>query len=122
ALVLLGGASAVKRRAPREIVALLLTGVVAVAIIAAFLAFGSHAGFAQGRWFIALLAGIPILAGWMAGSLPATAGLESTSRTVAVALIAGVTACLAVYWWLNEYGYSVSGGSLFFLGHSLWQP
>jgi Predicted membrane protein (DUF2142) len=122
ALVLLGGASAVKRRAGREIAALLLTGVVAVAVIAAFLAFGSHAGLAQGRWFIALLAGIPILAGWMAGSLPATAGLESTSRIVAGVLIVGVSGCLAVYWWLNEYRYSVNGGSLFFLGHSQWQP
>jgi hypothetical protein len=122
ALVLLGGASAVKRGAGREIAALLLTGVVAVAVIAAFLAFGSHAGLTQGRWFIALLAGIPILAGWMAGSLPATSGLESTSRIVVGALILGVGACLAVYWWLNEYRYSVNGGSLFFLGHSLWQP
>jgi len=122
ALVLLGGVSAVKRGAGREIAALVLTAVVTVAIIAAFLALGSHAGLAQGRWFIALLAGIPILAGWMAGSLPATAALQSTSRIVASALIIGVGACLAVYWWLNEYSYSVNGGSLFFLGHSRWQP
>jgi hypothetical protein len=27
-----------------------------------------------------------------------------------------------VYWWLNEYRYSVKGGSLFFLGQSVWQP
>jgi hypothetical protein len=122
ALVLLGVASAVTRRAGREIAALLLTCVVVVAIIAAFLAFGSHAGLVQGRWIIALLAGIPILAGWMAGSLPATAGFAPTSRIVAGVVIAGVSACLAAYWWLNEYRYSVNGGSLFFLGHSQWQP
>ena len=121
-LVLLGVVSAVKRGAGREIAALLLTGVGVVAIVAAFLALGSHAGFAQGRWFIALLAGIPILAGWMAGSLPATAAVEGTSRIVASAVILGVGACLAVFWWLNEYSYSVKGGSLFFLGHSRWQP
>ena len=122
ALVVLGVASAVTRRAGREIAALVLCCVVDIAVIAGFLAFGSHAGLTQGRWFIAPLAGIPILAGWMAGSHPVTARFARTSGFVAGVIVGGVAACLAVFWWLNEYRYAVDGGSLFFLGHSLWQP
>jgi Predicted membrane protein (DUF2142) len=123
ALVLLGLASAVVRRSGREIAALVLTCAVDVAAIALFLAFGSHAGQVQGRWFIAPLAGIPILAGWMAATQPGTAAFARISRIVASVLVAGVGACLALSWWLNEYRYTVhSGGPLFFLGHSLWQP
>lgn len=123
ALVLLGLAAAGVRRAGREIAALVLICAVGVAAIAVFLAFGSHAGQVQGRWFIAPLAGIPILAGWMAATRPDTAAFARTSRIVASVLIAGVVACLALSWWLNEYRYSVhSGAPLFFLGHSLWQP
>jgi hypothetical protein len=122
ALVVLGVASALTRRAGREIAALVLCCVIDVAVIAAFLAFGSHAGQTQGRWFIAPLAGLPILAGWMGSSQPASARFARTSTLVAGALVVGVGACLAVFWWLNEYRYAVDGGSLLFLGHTLWQP
>ena len=122
ALVVLGVASALMRRVPREIAALILAGVLGVAAIAAFLAFGSHAGQVQGRWFIAPLAGIPILAGWMTASGPVTARFSRTASLVGSAVVAGVCACLAIYWWLNEYRYAVSGGSWFFLGHAVWQP
>jgi hypothetical protein len=122
ALVVLGVASAVMRRVRREIAALILACVLGVGAVAAFLAFGSHAGQVQGRWFIALLAGIPILAGWMTGSQPVIARFSRTSGLVGSALVAGVCACLAIYWWLNEYRYAVNGGSLFFLGHAVWQP
>jgi hypothetical protein len=122
ALVVLGVASAVRRRARREITALVLNVVLSVAVIAAFLAFGSHAGQVQGRWFIAPLAGIPLLAGWMAATQPVAASFVRTTRIVSIALVIGVSACLAVFWWLNEYRYSVKGGSLFFLGRSVWQP
>ena len=122
ALVSLGVRSAVARGARREIVALLVVVVGGIAIIVLFLAFGSENGLVQGRWFIAPLAGIPILAGWMAASRPATASFERSSRIVAGGVTAGVVICLAVYWWLNEYRYAVDGGSLLFIGHTLWQP
>ena len=41
---------------------------------------------------------------------------------VGAAVLAGVAACLGISWWLNEYRYSVNSGSLFFLGHTVWQP
>jgi hypothetical protein len=122
ALVALGVRSAFSRRARREIIALLAVILGGVAVIAAFLTFGSQTGLVQGRWFIAPLAGIPILAGWMAASQPVTARFERRSRMVAGGVIAGVCACLALSWWLNEFGYAVDGGSVFFLGHTLWQP
>ena len=87
ALVVLGVASAVMRRVRREIAALILACVLGVGAVAAFLAFGSHAGQVQGRWFIALLAGIPILAGWMTGSQPVTARFSRTSGLVGSALV-----------------------------------
>jgi hypothetical protein len=120
-LVLLGVASALRRWAGREIVALVMTAVGGVALVAAFLAFGSHAGLTQGRWFIAPLAGVPILSGWMASSPPA-ARIQPTLRIVSEVLIVGAVACLATFWWINEYRYAVQGGSLFFIGHTLWQP
>jgi hypothetical protein len=58
----------------------------------------------------------------MAASRPATASFERSSRIVAGGVTAGVVICLAVYWWLNEYRYAVDGGSLLFIGHTLWQP
>jgi hypothetical protein len=122
ALVILGVASAVTRRAGKEIAALVLIGVLSVGAIVAFLAFGSRAGLVQGRWFIALLAGIPIVAGWMATGQPSSVSQTRRSVVTGRVLIAGVCACLAVYWWLNEYRYAVDGGSLFFLGHTVWQP
>jgi hypothetical protein len=122
ALAVVGAASAVTRRAGREIAALVLICFLGVAAIAAFLAFGSHAGLVQGRWFIALLAGIPIIAGWMATAEAASAAFARRAVLVGRVLIAGVCACLAVFWWLNEYRYSVQGGSLFFLGQSVWRP
>jgi hypothetical protein len=121
-LVVLGVRSALARRARREIVALLAVTLGGVAIIAVFLAFPSEAGLVQGRWFIAPLAGIPILAGWVAASRPTTAGFERSSGIAAGAVTAGVCACLGVYWWLNEFRYAVNGGSVFFIGHTLWQP
>jgi hypothetical protein len=121
-LVALGVASAIRRRAGREIAALVMTAAGGAAVVAAFLAFGGNAGLTQGRWFIALLAGIPILSGWMASSPPSAARFAMTSRIVSEALIVGVAACLAIFWWINAYRYSVQGGSLFFIGHALWQP
>lgn len=120
-LALLGIAYALRRRAGREIAALVMTAVGGVAVVAAFLAFGSHAGLTQGRWFIAPLAGIPILSGWMASS-PAGARVEPAARIVAEVVVIGVVACLAIFWWINAYRYSVRGGSLFFIDHTLWQP
>ena len=71
ALAVLGIASASTRRATREIVAFAVICAVAIAAIVGFLAFGSHAGIVQGRWFIALLAGIPSSRdGWRQRSLP----------------------------------------------------
>jgi hypothetical protein len=122
ALVALGVASALKRGAGREIVALAFTCVIDIAVIAALLGFGTNAGIVQGRWFIALLAGIPILAGWMAASQPASEGFERTSALVASVLVISAALCLAAFWWLNEYRYTGGGGSLWFLGHSAWQP
>jgi hypothetical protein len=122
AVVVLGVASAVARGAPRQVAALLAISVAAVASIAAFLAFGSHAGDIQGRWFIAPLAGVPILSGWMAGVMPAGTRSARASRLVSCVIAVGVTVCLGVSWWYNEYRYAVDGGSWFFLGHSLWQP
>ena len=121
AIAIVGVSSALARGARREIFALLAVGVGAVAIIAGLLAFGSQTGVVQGRWFIAPLAGIPILAGWMAASQPA-GRFERTSRIVTSGAIAGVCVCLAIYWWLNAFRYSVNGGSLFFIGRTLWQP
>jgi hypothetical protein len=121
-LVLLGVASALRRRSGRELIALLVTAAGGVAAVAAFLAFGSNAAQTQGRWFIALLVGVPIVSGWMASSPPATARAESTVRIASEVLIVGVVACLATFWWINEYRYAVQGGSLFFIGHTLWQP
>ncbi len=123
AMVALGVGSALVRHAWREIAALLAVCVGVVVVIAGFLAFGSHAGMIQGRWFLALLAGIPILSGWMAATAPATAtAYARSSRLVARVVVVGAVACLAVFWWLNAYRYATDGGSLFFLGHSLWQP
>jgi hypothetical protein len=120
-LALLGIGYALRRRAGREIAALVMTAVGGVAVVAAFLAFGSHAGLTQGRWFIAPLAGIPILSGWMASS-PAGARVEPAARIVSEVVVIGVVACLAIFWWINAYRYSVRGGSLFFIDHTLWQP
>jgi Predicted membrane protein (DUF2142) len=122
ALVAFGVAAAQSRHARREIAALISLCAICVLAIAAFLGLGSHAGLTQGRWFLAVLAGIPILAGWMAATVPATARFERLARPAGGVLTVGVVACLAVYWWLNEYHYAVHGGSLSFLGHSLWQP
>jgi hypothetical protein len=58
----------------------------------------------------------------MASSPPATARAEPTLRIASEVLIVGVVACLATFWWINEYRYAVQGGSLFFIGHTLWQP
>jgi hypothetical protein len=121
-LVALGAGSAVARRAWREVAALGALCAASVALIAGFLAFGSHAGVIQGRWFLAPLAGIPILSGWMAATRPMAMRSPRTSRVVSGAVVTGAVACLAVFWWANEYRYAVDEGSWFFLGHSQWQP
>jgi Predicted membrane protein (DUF2142) len=122
ATLALGVGAALTRRAWREIAALVTICVTVVVVIAGFLAFGSHAGVIQGRWFLAPLAGIPILSGWMA-STPSEA-LRSLRRVrlMSGVVVIGTAACLAVFWWLNEYRYAVDGGSLLFLGHTQWQP
>ena len=121
-MLALGVGSALLRRAWREIAALVALCVAVLVVIAGFLALLSHAGMIQGRWFLAPLAGIPILAGWMAATPAEVAGHETSSRLVSSAVVIGTVVCLAVYWWLNEYRYAVGSGSLFFLGHSHWQP
>ncbi len=122
AVVALGVASALSRHALREIAALISLCAIAVLAIAAFLGLGSHAGLTQGRWFLALLAGIPILAGWMAATAPSSARVEQLAGRAVPVLTVGVVACLGAYWWLSEYHYAVRGGSLWFLGQSRWQP
>jgi hypothetical protein len=122
AVVALGVASALSRHARREIAALISLCVIAVLAIAAFLGLGSHAGLTQGRWFLALLAGVPILTGWMAATMPVSARLEQLIGRVVPVLMLGVVACLGAYWWLNEYHYAVNSGPLWFFGNSHWQP
>jgi Predicted membrane protein (DUF2142) len=122
AMVALGVGSALVRHAWREIAAVVAICVGVVIVIAGFLAFGSHAGMIQGRWFLALLAGIPILSGWMAATPPATPTYARSSRLVACVVVVGAVACLAVFWWLNAFRYAVNGGSLLFFGNALWQP
>jgi hypothetical protein len=121
-VVALGVGAALTRRAWRELAAFVAICAAVVAVMAAFLAFGSHAGVIQGRWFLAPLAGIPIVSGWMAGAPHAGVGGVRSGRLVSGIVVIGTAACLATYWWLNEYRYAVNGGSPFFLGHALWQP
>jgi len=121
-LVVLGVTAAVRRRAWREIASLVSICVAVVAVIAGFLAFGSHAGMIQGRWFLAPLAGIPIVAGWMATTKSQSVGDERMVRLVSGVVVVVTAACLAIFWWTNEYRYAVNGGPLLFLGHTLWQP
>ena len=122
AMVALGVASAVGRRAWREVAALIGICIAVVVVIAGFLAFGSHAGMIQGRWFLAPLAGIPILSGWMSTTRSGAMRHARTDRLVAGVVVIVTTACLGIFWWANEYRYAVDGGSLLFLGHSVWQP
>jgi hypothetical protein len=122
ALVALGVVTAVRRRAWREVASLVAICVAVVVLIAGFLAFGSHAGMIQGRWFLAPLAGIPIVAGWMSSTRPNHVGDERTVRMVSRVVVTVTASCLAIFWWANEYRYAADGGSLLFLGHSLWQP
>jgi hypothetical protein len=122
AMVVFGVVVGVRRRAWRELSSLLAICVAVVALIAGFLAFGSHAGMIQGRWFLAPLAGIPIIAGWMATTKPGSPALEPAARLVSGVVVIGAAACLAIYWWVNEYRYAADAGSLLFLGHAQWQP
>ena len=121
-MVALGVLAALRRRAFREVVSLVAICVAVVVVIAGFLAFGSHAGMIQGRWFLAPLAGIPIVSGWMAATGPNTVGDERGVRRIAGVVVIVTAACLAIFWWANAYRYAVNGGSVLFLGHSLWQP
>lgn len=122
AMVALGVVAALRRGAWREVASLVTICVAVVVVIAGFLAFGSHAGMIQGRWFLAPLAGIPIVAGWMASTRPKDVGDERTARTVSGVIVIVTAACLAIFWWANEYRYAADSGSLLFLGHSQWQP
>jgi hypothetical protein len=122
AMVALGVVAALRRQAWREVASLVAICLAVVVVIAGFLAFGSHAGMIQGRWFLAPLAGIPIVAGWMATTKATLVADERAGRLVSGVVVIVTTACLAIFWWANEYRYAVDGGSLLFLGRSLWQP
>jgi len=122
AMLALGVASAAARHARREVVGLVAICVAVLAVIAGFLAFGSHAGMIQGRWFLAPLAGIPLLAGWMATTTSEVVPQQRVARVVAGTVVVGTAVILAVFWWVNEYRYAVNSGSPLFLGRSLWQP
>jgi hypothetical protein len=121
-VVVIGVQSAVRRRAWREIAALLVTCAAVVALIAGFLAFGSHAGVIQGRWFLAPLAGIPILSGWMAATRSDVHPVTRSSRQASAVVITGAAVCLGAFWWLNESRSAGDAGSIFFFGHAQWQP
>jgi hypothetical protein len=122
AIVGFGVVVGVRRRAWRELSSLVAICVAVIAVIAGFLAFGSHAGMIQGRWFLAPLSGIPIIAGWMATTRTGSPGNESTVRLVSGVVVIGTAACLAIFWWVNEYRYAADAGSLLFLSHAHWQP
>jgi hypothetical protein len=121
-MVALGVLAALRRRAFREVASLVAICVAVVVVIGGFLAFGSHAGMIQGRWFLAPLAGIPIISGWMAATGPRTVGDERGFRRIAGVVVIVTAACLAIFWWANAYRYAVNGGPVLFLGRSLWQP
>jgi hypothetical protein len=122
AMVVFGVVVGVGRRAWRELSSLVAICVAVVVLIAGFLAFGSHAGMIQGRWFLAPLAGIPIIAGWTATTKMRSTGNDQAIRVVSGVVVIGTTACLAIFWWVNEYRYAANAGSPLFLGHSQWQP
>jgi hypothetical protein len=122
AMVAIGVTAGLRRRAWSEVASLVAICVAVVVVIAGFLALGSHAGMIQGRWFLAPLAGIPIISGWISTTPSQTVGEHRTARLVSGVVVIVTAACLAIFWWANEYRYAADGGSLLFLSHALWQP
>jgi hypothetical protein len=126
-LVFLALTSAVARRVWREAVALVALIVMCVGIVAAFLVYGSHSGVVQGRWFGAVFAGIPIVAGWSLahsyGAGKPALDLHRVAERIAPPLLVVIVVCLAAAWWFNARRYAVGYfGPTLFLDRSQWNP
>jgi hypothetical protein len=111
----------------RSLAALLALTGGTLLLIAGFLVYGSHTGVVQGRWFEAIFAGVPILAGWIL-TMPASAGATTRSRGYSLDLLAPpfvlieAVGLLAAWWYsVHRYAVGLNGRLLFFLSPT-WQP
>lgn len=90
--------------------------------IGVFLVLERNAGAVQGRWFLGLLVGMPILSGWLAGE-PAENAHIRTESTFSVVCLVLAAAALGAAWWMNAHRYAVgTEGPLWFLGSNQWRP